>query len=379
MLFQLDPIIEFQFLYYYLAVILGIQVSIYALYHYLKNKDANLKLNRILLSFGAFTLFCIFGAFFLVIIRLFDYPPELEQLISNVGFAFVMFAPIGYGFFIAIKEYSKILNLKLTRILMLLNLIPIIVVLIFSSNSLMFRITIAFMVIDALNVIGIQIKLIKISLGQIKKRLIEFFLGEVLALTALVFAANVTFKFLPIPTLQSFFLGTSVLILGFIVIFISSYNFPAFYEFEWRDNLMTFFIINEITATLLYSYDFIVEGKKSALSNESTQYFSSGLLGLENIISTITLTKDQKLKQIKHGDALILLIYSSNQTIPIIYALVVKKDLNSFKYVLNTLKNQFESFYKEVLLNFEKLNLKDNEGQLFKSFDLIINDILRIY
>jgi len=377
MLYQLDAIIEIQFLYYYLAVILGVEVSIYAFYHFFKNKDANLKLNRILLSFGAFTLLCIFGAFFLVIIRLLEYAPDLEQFLSNLGFALVMFAPIGYGFFIAIEEYSKILNLRITRILMLLNVIPIIVVLIFSSNSLIFRITIALMVIDALNVVGIQIKLIKISRGEIKKRLIEFFTGEVSALTALIFAANVTFEFLPIPTLLSFFIGTSVLILGFIIIFISTFNFPPFYEFEWKENLMTFFIINEQMGSLLYNYDFILDGEKSALSVESTQYFSGGLMGLESIISTITSSKDKRLKLIKHGDALILLSYSSAQSIPIIYALVVKKDLNSFRSVLETLKVQFESFYKEVLINFDKLNLKDNEGQLFRSFDVIIDNLLR--
>jgi len=374
--FQINIALESQFLFYYIAVILGIQISLYSIYHYFKTQDKDLKLNRILLSFGAFALLTVFGAFFLVIVRLFELDSNSETVLSKIGFATVFLAPIGFEIFIVREEFSKILNLKTCKILMIMGLLPVVAVVILPTESLIFRISIVFMVLNSLYIILIQIRLIKISVGNIKIRLKQFLTGEVLALTALVFAAQVSFSFLPLPTETSYFIGIGFLISGFSIIFLAEYNFPPFYEFYWRENLLRFFIINQKNNSILYESDFYKSEIDETEDNLSKIYFSGGLMGLENIISTITFTKDEKLKIIKHGDASLLLEYTTDYPIPIIYALVVKRDLNSFRYIIRTLKTQFESFFKDILIVYDKLKVGANESQLFKSFDEIVDNII---
>jgi hypothetical protein len=376
MLFQIDIAVEGQFLFYYIAVLLGIQIAIYCFYYYYKTRDINLKLNKVLLSIGAFTLLTIFGALFLMIVRLFDLDPLLELVLYRSGFVFVFLAPIGFMYFLVSEELTQILNINTSRILMILNLIPIVTVIILPTDNLVFRISVVFVVLDALYVILVQLRLIKISVGNIRKRLLQFFTGEVLALSALVFAANVSFNYLPISTEISFFIGTGLLVSGLAIIFLSSYEFPPFLEFEWVDNLLKFFVINQENSSILYNYDFSELLVDEALKEDIKQYFSGGLMGLDNIISTITYTKGERLKQIKHGDALILLEYTSEFPIPIIYALVVRRELNTYKYIMRNFKNQFESFFDTVLINLDRMGLGQGENQLFKSFDMIIENIV---
>jgi hypothetical protein len=151
------------------------------------------------------------------------------------------------------------------------------------------------------------------------------------------------------------------------------YAFPAFYEFKWEENILSLFIINQNNRFCLYCRDFSELGLREQQKNYE-MLFSAGIIGIDNILSIITNTKDEKVNKIKQPESLILLEYGSEIAPQIIYALVVKKDLKSNTYFLKTIKKQFESFYKEILS--EIVNLKGNEEQLFKSFDIILKDII---
>jgi hypothetical protein len=92
------------------------------------------------------------------------------------------------------------------------------------------------------------------------------------------------------------------------------------------------------------------------------------------VLSEITNTKGEAINKIQQPDSFILLEYSSGISFQLIYALIVKKDLKSNNYFLKAIKNQFESFYREILRELD--NLKGSEEQLFGSFDVIIENIL---
>ena len=98
-----------------------------------------------------------------------------------------------------------------------------------------------------------------------------------------------------------------------------------------------------------------------------------GILGIETIISTITDTRDEKINKIKQQDSYILLEYGENPS-NIMYVLHVKKDLKSLRHFIIFIKNQFESFFKEILIVLEKF--KGSEEHFFGSFDIIVKNIM---
>ena len=231
------------------------------------------------------------------------------------------------------------------------------------------------MVLNSLYAVYIQLRLIFISLGNIRKRFIQFFSGEVLALIALVFAAQTNFGILPIPTLVTFYLGVAILTTGLITIFLAITNFPPFYEFEWKEGLSQFLVINPLDNTLLFFYDFS-DPYREEFKKKDKKYLIGGLKGLNEIIDTITASESKNLNSIKFGEHFILQSQSKNQNLPLQYALIVDRDLNSYRHILRELQEQFEAFFKEILSHFEDLNTKQEQEQIFLSFDVIINSLM---
>nr|MDO8119049.1 hypothetical protein [Candidatus Sigynarchaeota archaeon] len=66
MISQADVLVEAQLLFYIIPVIIGIELGIFFFMQYRRSKDASIKLNRILLSYGSFTLLMVLGALNLV-------------------------------------------------------------------------------------------------------------------------------------------------------------------------------------------------------------------------------------------------------------------------------------------------------------------------
>ena len=92
----------------------------------------------------------------------------------------------------------------------------------------------------------------------------------------------------------------------------------------------------------------------------------------------LTNTQTENIYKIEQSDSLILLEYGSNlipQLTPqLTYALIVKKDLKTNHYFLRSIKYQFETFFKEILTDMDKI--EGNIELLFRSFDLILNDLM---
>ena len=170
-------------------------------------------------------------------------------------------------------------------------------------------------------------------------------------------------------------------IIGLMIIFLGVYRFPVFLEFGWRDNLVKLFIIDQIHLKALYIHDFNQgrkEGEKDERSiseEEREALFSKGIIGVEEVINTIMKGKKKKLEKIEHGNLLILLTYGENPVSFITYALIVEKDMKSFPYFLNIVKEQFQGFYKEILQNLD--DFAGKEEKLFSNFDLIISNLIK--
>jgi len=381
MLTQIEIVKELQFLAYLIPVTMGIQLAFYFFHQYRKIQDVHLPLNRVLLAFGSFILFIVIGPLFIQIARNFIKNGFIYEIISRIGWSLAFVSTIMVSVFIIKKEFSMIINLKTAKILMILNLISVIVVfLIPSTRSPILTVCIFFVVLNGLYIIRFQLILINRSIGNIKKKFILFFIGAMISFIALIFAILVGLRSLP-PIINEiiYFTGVGVLFIGFIIMYFSIYNFPPFYEFEWRENLFKLYIINQRDYSLLYHYNFIQEFEKNQetyqnLSNNRDLIFSRGIIGIESIITIITGIKNEKINKIKHGDYHIFLEYGANPS-NITYVLVVKKDLISAHHLLKIIRTQFEVFYKEILLNLD--NLKQEQKQLFESFEIIINRILQ--
>lgn len=378
---QIEVGSELQFLSYLIPVIMGIQLAFYFFHQYYKIQDIHLPLNRVLLAFGSFILFIVLGPLFIQIARNFVKEGLVYEIVSRIGWGLAFFSTIMVSVFIIKKEFSMIINLKTAKILMILNFIPVLsVFLIPATRSSIFIACIFFVVLNGLYIIRFQLILISRSVGSIKTKFRLFFIGAMVSFISLIFATLVGLRSLP-PIINEiiYFIGVGVLFIGFIIMYFSIYNFPPFYEFEWRENLFKLYIINQRNYSCLYHYNFIQEFEKNRvidqkLSIKRDLIFSRGIIGIQSIITIITGIKNEKINKIKQGDFHIFLEYGVNPS-SITYVLIVKRDLTSAHHLLKTVRIQFEDFYKEILLNLD--NLKQEQEKLFESFDIIINRILQ--
>jgi len=386
MISQTNVVIELEFLFYLIPVIIGFQLGFYYFYQYYKIRDVNLKLNRILLSFGTFILAIVFGALMIQIARNFVSDPILKDIVYKIGWSMAFFGPIGLEIFTLTEDFAKITNLIVVKILVILNCLAIILAIVApSTRSPLFIIAIIFVLLNGVNVLRFQIVLIKKSVGNIKKKFLLFFIGTVTSLVAIFFAIAVGLGVLEtlIFELVVYYTGIGFLSTGFIIIFFSVSNFPPFYEFEWRDNLSRLYIINRSNNACLYYFDFLEEfifdkSKKDEgtklITRGKESLHSGGIIGIEMIIASITGTKNQKIDIIKREKSYILLEYSS-EPFNIVFALIIKKDLISIRHLIQSIKKQFESFYREILSKLD--SFKGNQELLFGSFDVILKGLIQ--
>ncbi len=381
---QIDLSIEIQFLVYLIVVILGIQLSFFFMYRYYRIKDIHLPLNKVLLVFGSFIFLIILGPLFVQISRNFIEPGLFDEIIYRFGWMLTIGATIVPSFYISKREFSVILNSNIAKILLILGFIPLILLtFINSTQSLIFLISLSFSILNGLYIIRFMIILIKKSVGKIKKKFKLFFLGAMVSIPSLIYALFVALQILPpIITEIIYFIGVAELLTGFIIIYFSVYDFPPFYEFEWKKSLKRLFIIENIMKECLLYYNFETKDDDQTKNinhlrndyiNEIDKIIPGGIVGIEQIISTITGTLNEKINTIKGKDS-VLLLKQGKEFKNITYILVIKKELESLNHFINVIRGQFESIFKEILLNLHKL--KEDKGILFSSFNLIINKLL---
>ena len=378
MLQSYNPVQEVQILLYLTAFILGFQLATYIFYRFYKLREERLQSNRILLSYGSFFLLIVTGIFILTINLYFIQNLIFRYSLYKLGYIFILFSPILFLYFILIDEFSKFISLKIGRIIMITSFIPIIVVfLIPSPTSPIFLFSTLFTLVSLIYILSFQIRLISSSVENIKKRMREIFIGVFLSVISLFFVSENILNFY-FQDFTDFLFLTSIILLiaGLLVTLIGVYDFPAFYEFKWQENLLKLFIINEKNNNCLYSHDFSIafDQEKESHEENGDLIIYSGITGIDLVISAITNKKGEKINKIKYGDSFILIEYGSDFSPEITFALIVKNDLPSNHHFLRTLKKQFESFYKEILIELE--HFEGTEQQLFGSFSIILKNLI---
>jgi len=373
-----DVIQEIQIFLYITAIFFGFQLCIYIFYRYYKIKDERLHLNKILLSYGTFYTLIITGILILATSRVFISNLILKEATYKLGYFLILFSFTALLYFILIEGFSEIINIKVGRILMILNLIPsIIILLVPSANSPLFLFSILFTFANLIFIIIFQIRLVITSKDNIKYRIIKLFTGFLVCSLSLVLISEIFASLYSQGTENLFiFTGLLLLIVGLMINFLGVYDFPAFYEFNWKENLLKFFIIYQKNNLCLYNHDFSLGSNQEdgILQEKQDKILFGSITGIDSIISAITKTEGEKINKIKYGDSYILIEYGSNIASKITYALLVKKDISSTRYFLTSLKKQFESFYKQILEEIDSLEGK--EEQLFGSFSIIMKDML---
>ena len=376
MLVQIEYGKELQFLAYLVPVIMGVQLTVYFYTQYKKLEDEDLPLNIILLAFGSFILFIVTGPLFIQIARNFIMNKSIYEIVYRIGWVLAFLSTISFSRFIIREEFSLIINLKVAKTLLILNFIPIFCV--FISPSLLSPIfigSIFFVVLNGLYIIRFQIILIQKSIGKIRTKIRFFLIGALISLVALVFATIVGLRVLPLIINEIvYFTGVLVLFIGFLIMYFSVYNFPPFYEFEWRENLIKLFIFNSNDFKTLYLLDLVQNSRSNNHSENINEIFSKGISGIEKIITLITDTKTERINKIQQDDFLIMFEYG-NVPLSLIYVFIVKKDLISSKHLLKIVRIRFESFFKEILLNLD--NIDEDQEKLFNNFNNIMEKILQ--
>lgn len=380
----MNVIQEVQFLLYLISIILGCQLTFYIFYQYYKIRDPNLQIDKILLSIGTILLLTILGALILAINRFFAFEPSLKELVYKIGYGPILLSPFAFLYIISSEKFSNF-KIRYSKYFMILSLIPLIVLIFLPTmSSPIFLYSIIFSLLSAIYIVIFQFRLIRISVGNIKNKLFAIFLGEILIYLSIVLSSENLADFYPSNYSNIlFFIGIGFLTIGFTIMFLAAYNFPSYLEFKWMDNLNHLCIIDINKNSCLYSYDFPKRSERAMYQTEmereigqgkSKELFSGGIIGIDVIIAAVTNTQNEKIDKIKHGDLFILLEHGTNFP-QITYALVVSKELKIIRYFINSLKNQFESFYNEILLNLK--DIKENEKLLFGSFDVIIKNFLK--
>jgi len=365
----LTNIQEIELLFFLGVLILYIELVLYFFFRYYKIMDERLPLNKILLSFGTFYSFFILGISILAYNRLILTDLYLKEISYKIGYLSILFSPVIFLYFLKIKEFSRIIYYKISRFIMIFSFLSLLILIFLPIN---FLITFFFTMGLISFILIIQIRLMIISKGNIKKRLLHIFIGNLLSIFSLFFILEINGDLDQIENIP-FMIGLAFLIVSFIWTMFGVYSFPTFYEFKWKMNLLSLFIINQEINTILYSHNF--EDIKSDYKNKEYEaMFSSAIIGIDKILSVITNTQDSKVNKIEQADSLILIEYGSHLLPEIIYALIVKEDLKSNSYFLKSIKEQFESFFKEILSDINYF--EGNEEELFGSFDIIITNLV---
>ena len=369
----------------FISLVIGYQIFIYFLYQYYKAKNKKLEFTEILLAYGLIFGLMLTG-FFIRLLNLYyirEINIEIFYFLTKITFLLLYSALMLFFIIVSTKSFQRIINSNFTKILAILIIIPMITVFIFQPDNLIFGlisgITLA---ISYTYIFFFHTRLIKISTGDIKKRLNLILLG--LALCGIqhfiggYFPSEVLFKGYS-QILQ--LISAPIFVSGLIIVFLGVYRFPAFLEFGWKESLLYVFIINQRNLKVIYTFDFkeIINERGKMINNisnidEIKQLFSSGIIGINKIISGITNSKLDFIESIRQKDFIILLNRGEEPQSFIIYCLLVRKDMNSLRYFLKTIKNEFEQIYRNILINLN--DIEGKEEKIFLNFDEIMKKLI---
>ncbi len=370
---------DFYLPFMFIAILIGYQISVYFLYQYVKYKKEKLKLHILLLGYAL-----IFGitltAFAIRIINLYflkESYPKIFENVARITYLLFYLGVIAFFLVISSKTFNKIINTRIIRVLAFLLIIPIIITFILTIETLLYSAIAGLTVGTSYGIIlYFQNKLATLATGDIRRRLRLIFWGIIfLVISHLIGGYTPSYVLLSAYSELIQSISAPLFTVGLLIFFLGAYKFPAFLEFDWRENIIGLFIVNKNNYSIIYQYDF--DPGRKAMPKESTKrtdetnlLFSRGIVGIENIISLVLESTDKHIEKISHGNYLILLEHADEPFSFLIFCLMVKKELTSLKYLIKKIKEEFLKQYSPILPSM--LQSGEVELKIFSNFDKII-------
>ena len=349
----------------FIIAIISLEISGYFLYLYFKKKKERLFLNKLLLAYGVLTGIGLTS----LVIRLINnyYNEDLKgKVLINAWIHIVISGTtLIYIIILSTKDFNQIIRNKYPRFIILFSFITSIYIAIYNSTEW----GIIIVLITVLVIVGFmaifQIKLITSSTGIIKKRLEFITSGGAIALITLILSSNDNNIYFPEQNELLLIWSIPLMMGGLLLILFAILDFPVFLEFNWKKQLVNLYILEKKQHNQLFKYDFT---KHQQTFNP--EYLPGGLLGIEKIISAVTDTPEKKIHRIEQKGLIFIMIRSES----VIYTLVVKKEMRSIHFFLESVMERFENLYKRII---KDLNLiRGREEIYFVGFDTELNEIL---
>jgi len=367
------------------VIIFGWELSAYFFYQYYKLRDQEVQLNRILLAFGVLFASGFFCLLCIMIVNIFTPEEMIAEILRKMGFWVILSGAFLFWAILYVEQFSKLINRKIHLFLILKSLVPIIALIFLDSQSTLFLPCLGVVFFDGIFLLFLQVKVIKYSVAEVKKRFKLIFLAEAVIMVAMLLGSDrfkVAFNLTAMMAEGFYFLGIFVMFISEVIVLFAIIEFPSILEFKWKESLIKLVIVNKRNNSCLYRHDFYeIEAKleknddKELQRDEADKLFSGGIIGIDSITAAVTKSEGAKMRKIQHGNSLIMLDYSTlpeNQDI--VFALVVNEDLHSLEFFLKVLRDQFQSFYKDLLTKIDQV--QGNESIYFGSFDIILKNIL---
>ncbi len=364
------PLIEIVLPVVIISFFSNLQISIYLLKQYHKHIDENLPFNRILLALSIFYGFWAVGYLLRMLSAIFLNTYFNASFYRLLGTFILFLGIVAFLFLTLLKSFREICNIKVVIVLIVINIYAMISIWIFVPSSLLYLLTLSLGFFSGFYVIWFQFGLINYATGEIRIRLYTIFLGEVLISACFsIFSLFYDFLSQDISTNPIFFLLTGLFLCGSVITLFGTYNFPAFVEFQWKNDLLGICIFARETFKPLYKFAF------NTKFMEDNFFVSRDIPEIKQIITQMTAPNSEKIYKIKHQDFFVIFDYGNPQFTPIVYTLVIKRDLQSLRYFLKRIKTQFENNYKYFLKNLSVVGGK--EETLFSSFNENIQQFLK--
>ncbi|MFW9987070.1 MAG: hypothetical protein ACFFC3_00240 [Candidatus Odinarchaeota archaeon] len=366
---------EFHYPFIFIILIIGYQISIYFFYRYFQIKDEELGINKFLLAFGLLYGFGFTG----IVIRTINSYYIDNSILSNfnlrVSHILIFIATFSFLAVISQKSFRDLINTKITKVVCGFTFIISLFILIINNITFVGILVIVAVFIGGLYMLFFHLKLLKKSSGIIRNKLILLLIGEsVIIIMIIIGAEKNPYLFTELQQSIIAIIYNPIVILGQLIVFYAIFGFPIFLEFNWQENLLSFYIINSDKTQVLFHYNFIKNNKKLLEADKDLKgareynvIFPEGIIGIEKIISRVTESPENKIEKIKQGENLILLNYGEGDLSFLMYCIFVKKEMISIKYFLKLIGNRFTELYKNVVLDLNAIEGK--ESQIFLDFN----------
>ena len=364
------------------CIIMEFELSFYFLFQYYKQRDEKLSMNIILLSFSLLFGFGATGYIFLIMSSYYINNLILANILLKIGIFLLLLAVLLFLITLLSKSFNELVNPILVIALSIIIIIAAVSLIFVEIDSFEFAHILLSGLIGGFYMTIFHRKLIKLTTGEVKHKLIIIIAGELFIAGGMGLGSGLS----TILQFQKsgeivYLISVYIIILGLIIMFYGVFRFPGILEFNWVRNLRRLYIIDQEKLKELYTFDFtnsnnkIIVSKKNPDVMKNNNTSSIGIIGINEIFSSITNTDKLKIKNIKQGECFIHLEYGDELLSSIIFIVLAEKEMTSMNFFLKIIKKQFQSLYKDFLINHE--SIEGYEKELFSSFDIIIKNILK--